>query len=235
MSERQADTICFACREKGHAAKDCPSSRLSDTLGDEAGRKVAPGVGICYRYGILFSARFSDIPMTLRCGSTRHTLSRCKKPTNPSDPLPFAACFLCSGKGHLASSCPQNKTRGIYPNGGSCKLCGDITHLAKNCSLMKSGHYSNYYRVDCTTLIAWSIDTNGNNGSMLISPAVETSAGADEDDFHTLKRRTAQIEKDERKEEEAKRMMAMKVGAHSGVVKAFGKPPLASTKKVVYF
>lgn len=49
ISERQTDTICFACREKGHAARDCPVSRL-DELGDGAGSKVVQAVGICYRY-----------------------------------------------------------------------------------------------------------------------------------------------------------------------------------------
>ncbi|KIM75942.1 hypothetical protein PILCRDRAFT_46025, partial [Piloderma croceum F 1598] len=125
ISERQADTTCFACRKKGHAAKDCPISRLDDSLEDEEGSKVVSGVGMCYR-----------------CGSTRHTLSRCKKQSNPSDPLPFAACFVCHGKGHLASSCPQNKAKGIYPKGGSCKLCGETSHLAKNCGLMKNGQHS---------------------------------------------------------------------------------------------
>jgi zinc finger CCHC domain-containing protein 9 len=65
ISERQADTICFACRKKGHAAKDCPNSRLDDSLEDEAGSKVVPGVGICYRYGVtllcLAFCKFNDI------------------------------------------------------------------------------------------------------------------------------------------------------------------------------
>jgi zinc finger CCHC domain-containing protein 9 len=50
ISGRQADTICFACRKKGHAAKDCPASGLDDALEDEAGIKLAPSIGICYRY-----------------------------------------------------------------------------------------------------------------------------------------------------------------------------------------
>jgi len=79
-----------------------------------------------------------------------------------------------------------------------------------------------------------STDANGNS-SVLFAPAAEITIGADEDDFHTFKRRTAQIERDEKKEEKAKRMMDMKAGAHSGVVKAFGKPPVPPTKKVVYF
>ena len=74
-----------------------------------------------------------------RCGSQRHSLSRCKKPSNVDDPFPFASCFVCNGKGHLASSCPQNKGKGIYPNGGCCKLCGETTHLARNCTMRQKG------------------------------------------------------------------------------------------------
>ncbi|KAL0579378.1 hypothetical protein V5O48_002654 [Marasmius crinis-equi] len=111
IAARNADTTCFACREKGHAARDCPK---------EARDKGKKSVGICYR-----------------CGSTKHNLSRCKKPSDPLDPMPFATCFVCEGKGHLASACEKNKDKGVYPNGGSCKLCGDTTHLAKDCAVRR--------------------------------------------------------------------------------------------------
>jgi hypothetical protein len=78
-------------------------------------------------------------------------------------------------------------------------------------------------------------DANANNNLTLFAPTIGENAGADEDDFHTLKRRTAQVEKDEKEVEKAKRTMNMKAGAHSGVIKTFGKPPVVSTKKVVYF
>lgn len=54
IAERLSNTICFACRKKGHAAKDCPDSRVEDdTLEGEAGDKVVQVVGICYRYDIV--------------------------------------------------------------------------------------------------------------------------------------------------------------------------------------
>lgn len=146
---RLADTTCFACREKGHAAKDCPkvkSEAGSNATGTKA--KTKGVVGICYRY--VYPCPHYNILMCVpnwklwdihRCGSTRHTLSKCKKAVDESNPLPFASCFVCNGNGHLASSCPQNAEKGIYPNGGCCKLCGEKTHLAKDCELRKKGRF----------------------------------------------------------------------------------------------
>ncbi|KAG9220551.1 hypothetical protein CCMSSC00406_0004007 [Pleurotus cornucopiae] len=158
IADRNSGTICFACRETGHAARDCPTTRNA-AKGDSG----APGavVGICYR-----------------CGSSTHTLSRCKERVDPGDPMPFASCFVCSGKGHLASGCPQNRERGVYPNGGCCKLCGKTMHLARDCDLHK--------KVDIATHrpILGIVDSAG--------------AGADEDDFHALKRRKHEVDKEEK-------------------------------------
>ncbi|KAK7692228.1 hypothetical protein QCA50_003853 [Cerrena zonata] len=147
-----------------------------------------------------------------RCGSKRHTLSRCRSTIDPENPLPFASCFVCSGKGHLASACPQNQSKGVYPNGGNCKLCGETTHLAKNCEMRKK-------------------DTVAT--SALFGTGKE--AGADEDDFHTFKRRTAEVTRDEKVEERLKKMQNVKVGAHSGIVKGFGAVPASKSTKVVTF
>lgn len=128
VNERQANTICFACRGKGHAAKDCPDANLAL---DNAQEK-AP-MGICYRHASPIACPQRAYCLR-RCGSAKHSLKRCRKPENPDDPLPFATCFVCSGKGHLAGSCGKN-AKGVYPNGGSCVLCGKTTHLARDCDL----------------------------------------------------------------------------------------------------
>lgn len=70
---------------------------------------------------------------------------------------------------------------------------------------------------------------------MLYGPAVDGAAGADEDDFHTFKRHTAQIDREEKTEEKTKKMLDVKAGALSGIVKAYGKPVVLAKKKVVVF
>ncbi|CAL1706267.1 unnamed protein product [Somion occarium] len=198
QDDRHVNTTCYACRETGHAARDCPATLGNDPSDPvkegKSGKPAARAVGICYR-----------------CGSKRHTLARCNSSVDPTNPLRFASCFVCSGKGHLASSCPQNQAKGVYPNGGCCKLCGETTHLAKNCEMREK---------DITPSTAFF--------------GTGREAGADEDDFHTFKRRTAEVSHEEKVEEKLKKMRNVKVGAHSGVVKSFG-PTVVKPKKVVSF
>ncbi len=59
-------------------------------------------------------------------------------------------------------------------------------------------------------------------------------AGADEDDFHTFKRRNAEVVNEEKASERLKRQADVKVGAHSGVVKSFGQVA-QKPKKVISF
>ncbi|KAG6861936.1 hypothetical protein C0995_009886 [Termitomyces sp. Mi166 len=81
IKEKLEATTCYACRQKGHAAKDCPNTEKSSE--DTQNAKI---VGICYR-----------------CGSLKHILSRCKKSVDEANPLPFASCFVCNGKGPMYS------------------------------------------------------------------------------------------------------------------------------------
>lgn len=59
-------------------------------------------------------------------------------------------------------------------------------------------------------------------------------AGADKDDFHTIRQKNAEMDRDERGEERTRKEAKVRAGAFTGVVKAFGKTPVTS-KKVVYF
>ncbi|KAF9530313.1 hypothetical protein CPB83DRAFT_834561 [Crepidotus variabilis] len=204
VQDKLTDTICFACREKGHAARDCPKPLVSgeNAEGSQSNSK-RPGVGICYR-----------------CGSSKHSLAKCRKPADPSNPYPFASCFVCSGTGHLASACPQNAERGIYPNGGCCKLCGDKTHLAKDCAVKRKVH-------DPMAVI---IGSNANTST--------GQAGADEDDFHIYKRTSNEIDHAEKQQERLAKMRAMenRKGVVSGSVVAGNlQPPQSKQAKIVVF
>lgn len=59
-------------------------------------------------------------------------------------------------------------------------------------------------------------------------------AGADEDDFHIFKRKTAEVTREEKQDERRKRAAAVKVGALTGTVKAVGKPAQQAKKVVVF-
>jgi len=61
-----------------------------------------------------------------------------------------------------------------------------------------------------------------------------SEAGADEDDFHTIRRKNAEMDRDERGEERTRKEAKVRAGALTGVVKAFGKAPV-KPKKVVHF
>lgn len=56
---RVADTICFACREKGHAAKDCTNVKCQGmNSGMDKEKKFA---GLCYRYTSSYLCSFAPV------------------------------------------------------------------------------------------------------------------------------------------------------------------------------
>lgn len=51
IAERHANTICFVCRQSGHAAVMCPNNANNESEDAAAGAKKGQDiVGICYRY-----------------------------------------------------------------------------------------------------------------------------------------------------------------------------------------
>lgn len=157
--EREATTRCFACREIGHSAKDCPKEKEQRREGSD---QMNGGIVCCYR-----------------CGSTEHSLAKCRKPTPKiGSELPFAHCFICQKRGHLASKCVENKGRGIYPDGGHCKLCKSVDHLAKNCPLNEAQRSGG--------------STAATTASIGLSDMHGIRTGADEDDFHAFSRKRTQ-------------------------------------------
>lgn len=118
--------VCYNCRQPGHNAADCPN------LGGGSGAEN----GVCTPVARRDGSSSSSTPATIlcyKCGSTEHALHNCpKRHRGDRSHLPFATCFICNEKGHLASACSKNKT-GIYVNGGCCRTCGSTQHLATNC------------------------------------------------------------------------------------------------------
>ncbi|CDW98583.1 hypothetical protein [Sporisorium scitamineum] len=177
--QRQAKLKCFACRGMGHSAKDCPNALDAQSISlktDQPSSTDTPmigrdAVGICFR-----------------CGSTEHTLSKCRKPALKNDALPYATCFICHSKGHLSSKCPQNAGRGVYPEGGSCKLCSSVEHLAKDCPLAlrneDKNHKMDKQAKSLVNQVIVGSTTGGNVG------------GGDEDDFHSFASKRAQVDQE---------------------------------------
>lgn len=62
-------------------------------------------------------------------------------------------------------------------------------------------------------------------------------AGADEDDFHTLKRRNVEVDRDIKKDERVKKKSSVQTGPYTGTAKTFGTSVGNSTKtkKVIHF
>lgn len=162
--ERESSLRCFDCREFGHSAKNCPKEMQGDSGNEIIGKKGKEDV-CCYR-----------------CGSLQHSLAKCRKPAPTQGPeLPFANCFICQQRGHLASKCSKNQGKGIYPNGGCCKICKSVDHLAKNCSLNEV-HKSGGTTAASTASIGLA-DLHHNS-----------QTGADEDDFHAFSRKRIQTD-----------------------------------------
>ena len=180
--------------------------------------------------------------------------------------MPFASCFVCLGKGHLAGKCPKNAAKGVYPEGGECKICRGKDHLARDCSLRRDGESTSlpsifrefdastssscpppfrrvrsradsslsspsflFFLALClppeqiaTTLLPHS--TTGDDAQELAGPI-----GADEDDFHVLKRKRHEVELEEQAEEEAtKKRKAPRPASEI-------KKPVVAKRKVVAF
>ncbi|WVQ71873.1 hypothetical protein IAR50_001415 [Cryptococcus sp. DSM 104548] len=170
--QKNMNVTCFACRSMGHAARDCPNILLAaTTVGApvEGQESEAPQneTKSSRRKG---GKKGGDVTTgkCYRCNSTEHGLFQCIEPVDPTNPTPFATCYICLGTGHLASSCPQN-TRGVYVNGGECKVCKSTAHRAKDCPDDKREKVKD--------------DGEQRRGRFDVVLGVGQGAGADEDDF----------------------------------------------------
>lgn len=138
------------------------------------------------------------VGICFRCGSTEHTLSKCRKPALKNDALPYATCFICHSKGHLSSKCPNNAGRGVYPEGGSCKLCSSVEHLAKDCPLaIRNEGKSHKADKEAKSLV----------NQVIVGSTKNATNGGDEDEFHSFARKRAQVDSEAKADKrEAKKL-----------------------------
>lgn len=192
--QRQSKLKCFACRGMGHSAKDCPNALDAQSISLKADSTSTTGAPMIGR---------DAVGICFRCGSTEHTLSKCRKSALKNDELPYATCFICHSKGHLSSKCPQNAGRGVYPEGGSCKLCSSVEHLAKDCPLALRNEGKRMDK-EAKSLV----------NQVIVGSTREGGSGGDEDDFHSFARKRAQVDgesKAEKREAKKQKKDAAKV------------------------
>lgn len=134
MRNQQRDMTCFRCRQKGHTVQFCSQVNLDDPLDSEhLPRTGASKLATNKKQSVKAIVN----ACCYKCGSLEHSLAKCpKKIPGKSEKedteLPFATCYICQQKGHLASQCSRNE-HGIYVNGGQCKYCSSIYHRASDC------------------------------------------------------------------------------------------------------
>jgi zinc finger CCHC domain-containing protein 9 len=140
IRNNQKELICFQCRRKGHSIQYCTTTiesskndvdnitelqPIDSKNNNKRKRDSASTVNVC----------------CYKCGSTEHNLANCPQNqmhgTKHSKEentllLPYATCFVCHQKGHLASQCSMND-HGIYINGGQCNYCLSKYHRGSNC------------------------------------------------------------------------------------------------------
>lgn len=128
-------------------------------------------------------------------------------------------CLLTGilSQGHLASKCPQNAGRGIYPHGGCCKLCESVEHLAKDCPTRKDA------TLGTTVLGVPDAAMNGMRGQRA------THTSADDDDFIAMARARTEVDKEERS------LSAQAKKAASGQAALSARAPQRKSGKVVSF
>jgi zinc finger CCHC domain-containing protein 9 len=160
VKKQQKDVMCFRCRQKGHSIQYCTNEAAvvadAETENGESQNNGTPGSCIESETTNKKSKKVKN-QLTVccyKCGSTEHNLASCpevedeknsKKTKNqatvqvPQQQLPYATCFICQQRGHIALQCPQNQ-HGIYVQGnGQCKFCGSKYHRGSHCP-DKSSH-----------------------------------------------------------------------------------------------
>jgi zinc finger CCHC domain-containing protein 9 len=148
LKKQQKELTCFRCRQRGHSIQYCTNAEavnIDDIVNDDAETTNAPGGTDVVQSSDKQKKKNKSPHVTpvccYRCGSTEHNLASCPNKSSNNDKtkntkateLPYATCFICQQRGHIASQCQQNQ-HGIYVQGtGQCKYCQSKFHRASQC------------------------------------------------------------------------------------------------------
>jgi hypothetical protein len=116
IAERHADTVCFACREKGHAAKDCPKA-VGEGGDDDGQKNINKVVGMCYRFVTLAQ---NVLCITERCVDVAQRNTHCLAARHPKIlTIPSLSLHVLSVQEKVTLLHPVHKTkkRGYTPTG----------------------------------------------------------------------------------------------------------------------
>ncbi len=151
LQKQQKELTCFRCRQKGHSIQYCTNAAAVniDDIVNDAADDTAGILDNTDQSGHATNKKKKSKTPTVapvccyRCGSTEHNLASCpnismnnKMKNNKAATaleLPFATCFICQERGHIASQCQKNE-HGIYVQGtGQCKYCQSKYHRGSQC------------------------------------------------------------------------------------------------------
>lgn len=151
LKKQQKELTCFRCRQKGHSIQYCTNAEavnIDDAINDDA--EITDNTNSIDNVKSDKKKKSKSLQVApiccYRCGSTEHNLASCPKKSSNNDKtknkkatelqheeLPFATCFICQERGHIASQCQQNQ-HGIYVQGtGQCKYCQSKFHRGSQC------------------------------------------------------------------------------------------------------
>ena len=130
IAQRQDHTICFACRQKGHPAANCPVIRNSTTEGNSPNAPKTL-IGVCYRYVLHYThtSRTVLFMLTFELDVVRRDtrLHGAKNPLILPMPSPSQVASFVQRKDTWHRYAPRTRRKGSTPTVGVVN-CAATTH-----------------------------------------------------------------------------------------------------------